>query len=245
MTTARPAGEQSDESASSPSRRRPAPAPLNLDESPTVVTVQPRLSLSQTIPALAGSPIPVHATRVGTTPVGSSALWQPLASPKTIVVTPARYVIPAKPGSVLASPTAAGGMVAHSMAMNVLSSPTAASVSTTSVSSQVLASPTASLTTMPTPLLSPTTKYVLRSPAGSPWPASPGTMVVSSPKPGTPVPINRGMLLQARNVSLNIGQGAPGLVPPTPITRAKGLGFAFPQPGVIVSKARSEVIKEA
>lgn len=82
-------------------------------------------------------------------------------------------------------------------------------------------------------------------------PLWPGTPVVASPQavaaPRTPVPIPRGMLLQARTVVTRAEQGPPGLATcaPTPTTKAKNFGFKYPQPGWIVTGPAPAVMARA
>jgi len=76
-------------------------------------------------------------------------------------------------------------------------------------------------------------------------PATPGatqrTPLVASPLAlGSPQPISRGTLLQARGVAQKIHQGPPGLAmyAPTPTSAARSFGFAYPQPGFFRTEAK-------
>lgn len=76
---------------------------------------------------------------------------------------------------------------------------------------------------------------MLQSPSGLPFAGKP--TVVMSPSSAavlqSPKPISRGILLQARSVVQQLEQGPPGLAvfAPTPTTKARRLGFRYPEPG--------------
>eukprot|EP00933_Yihiella_yeosuensis_P019230 TRINITY_DN1558_c3_g1_i1.p1 TRINITY_DN1558_c3_g1~~TRINITY_DN1558_c3_g1_i1.p1 ORF type:complete len:457 (-),score=85.34 TRINITY_DN1558_c3_g1_i1:135-1505(-) len=209
---------------SSPSKRRPAPAPLTLDDSPqnglsgaANFTFAKPFALSSPISALGASFATI--TRAAA----------PLASPMRISVT-------SRP---LASPTAG--------AAKPLLSPTGTMyVTASSVANHVLASPTNG-TAVPAPMASParvTVMPAMRSPTSVAFPASPAGLLFS-PKasPKTPVPIDRSTLLQARTVATAIDQGPPGLAQwaPTPTTKAARLGFRYPQPGLLSARPATVV----
>eukprot|EP00930_Biecheleria_cincta_P077220 TRINITY_DN6449_c0_g1_i1.p1 TRINITY_DN6449_c0_g1~~TRINITY_DN6449_c0_g1_i1.p1 ORF type:complete len:544 (-),score=74.84 TRINITY_DN6449_c0_g1_i1:58-1533(-) len=208
--------EEGDSSSSSPGKRRPAPAPLTLDDSPANVAQPAAMSR-----VAAASPTAV--SQVVSRPVAAGYI--PLQSPMRISVVSR----PLPASTMTLSPTYA---VASSM--QSLASPMAIPMA---------AAPMPSPTRAPVPMPSPTRVLMsMKSPtaglSGPMWPGSP-TAVLMSPQaarsPTTPVPIDRNTLLQARQFAVQVNQGPPGLDmwAPTPTTKAGLLGFRYPAPGYI------------
>ncbi|CAE6971901.1 unnamed protein product [Symbiodinium natans] len=200
-------------SPGTPSKRRPAPAPLSLDD----------LSLEKGKSSVLAMQNVYYA---GMRPLGSpmrvSVVSRPLPSPISTGFTP----------------TGATTSVATSVAMAAISTPKTGTAQVPS-----LASPARVTTHFPTSLASPArvTAHFTRSPTGGlMWPGSP-TMVSPTGKPSTPVPIDRSTLLQARQVAVRMDQGPPGLAmwAPTPTTKANLLGFRYPEPGYMAVAPRT------
>lgn len=212
--------------SSSPGRRRPQPAPLQLDDSPGAPT--------RTIPAPSTVPFVFSSAAGVLGRTVTQVLAQPLISPMhvhTRLFTPhvaGRQPL-SSPKTILLSPTHGLGASVSTVAHAIPAMP--------AVVRDVAGVPSPTGAAVPVPMQTPTrgaTTMVLRSPAGMPWPGSPTTVVMS---PTSPVPISRGMLLQARSVVQRAEQGPPGLshFAPTPTTRASRLGFRYPQPGLLAT----------
>lgn len=88
-----------------------------------------------------------------------------------------------------------------------------------------------------TSLQSPCSSAVASSPLSQA--RSPRARLIGSPvSPGSPRILSREVLLQARTVAQRVQQGPPGLAQfaPTPTSKAKHVGFAYPQPGWLVAQ---------
>lgn len=240
-----------DEDSISPGRRRPQPQPLQLDNSP-----------QQTAATAGALPLPSPASLILSQPLASPlnvatrtlTARQPLSSPKVVMVSPTRY-LGAGAGIIqqsLTSPKAilvgSNGLSASfpSLAMpspkTVVVAARRPSESTLPLSSaEVTTKPASAQGTAPAPAM---TLTVLSSPTSAAAAAAvPGAQfVLRSPCMGavspsgqaqSPMPISRGMLLQARTVVQKLEQGPPGLAhcAPTPTTKAQKFGFQYPQPG--------------
>eukprot|EP00446_Apocalathium_sp_SHHI-4_P004278 CAMPEP_0177189414 /NCGR_PEP_ID=MMETSP0367-20130122/20253_1 /TAXON_ID=447022 ORGANISM="Scrippsiella hangoei-like, Strain SHHI-4" /NCGR_SAMPLE_ID=MMETSP0367 /ASSEMBLY_ACC=CAM_ASM_000362 /LENGTH=412 /DNA_ID=CAMNT_0018636945 /DNA_START=40 /DNA_END=1278 /DNA_ORIENTATION=- len=177
-------------------------------------------------------PIPAPLQLDESTPMGAASAAVPAAvvissqaAPHRVLMSPMKVTsVRLVPGQLLASPKAV-----------VVASPTRSFASGRPM--PVLASPSSqAMGSMLTPSRGAPTAFMLQSPSGLPWSGGP---VLASPTgaamPSTPVPISRNMLLQARYVVKRLEQGPPGLAhfAPTPTTKARRIGFRYPQPGGI------------
>eukprot|EP00440_Ansanella_granifera_P073851 gb/GFBE01080133.1/.p1 GENE.gb/GFBE01080133.1/~~gb/GFBE01080133.1/.p1 ORF type:complete len:508 (+),score=73.07 gb/GFBE01080133.1/:1-1524(+) len=213
-------GEDGGASSSSPGKKRPAPAPLTLDDNS---------------PANAAGGQSLIARPVQSPTVGATVTYraQPLASPMRISVVSRPLASPTSAAPVL-SPTSAVYATASSVAWNAISSPAAGAA---------VRVPAA----MPSPIRV-STQFPMQSPTSVTkmvWPGSP-TVVLSPtaapmPSPKTPVPIDRSTFLQARQMAVKVEQGPPGLAmwAPTPTTKASLLGFRYPAPGYVSVQPRT------
>lgn len=208
----------SDSAPSSPNRRRPVPSPLTDD-----------------------ADSPVRTSMIGGT-IATLAPASPLASPmaiKTVARHSVASPVPAcqlpislrqqvmSPAAAMMSPTSSMCATASAVAMMALASPT---------------SPTAAHVQMQSPTANgPMSSVLLRSPISRttvPWPGSPVIPASPTAASSTPVPIARSTLLQARTIVQKLEQGPPGLAhcAPTPTTKAKYLGFRYPEPGWLTAR---------
>lgn len=267
-----------------PSRRRPHPSPLQLDDSPSASISTMRV-ISQSLGSIVMSPTAVTTVvrQSMMSPTRTSAriitTRQPLASPKTVMISPTKYAgatsgplhgftspktvvisssatsavhpLPlASPKTVLIGP---GSSISATLSATIASAMAAVAAS----SGPAPAAPGPAVTPLPPgsptvgPLLLTPSRgpgMVFRSPAGAPWPGSP-TMGAASPQglPGTPLPISRGLLLQARTVVQRLEQGPPGLAhcAPTPTTKAQRFGFRYPQPGWFSTVSATQPLQAA
>jgi len=207
---------RSNSSPSSPNLRRPVPSPLTDD---------------------ADSPVRASA-------INGTVASIPPSSPSAVVIkTVVRRPSVASPVSAASQLTSSVRQQAMSPKATMMSPNSSMQATASAVAMTAISSPVSS--TAHLQLQSPTAKgpmsLLLRSPvsrASVPWPGSPTVAMSPLAAPSTPVPIARSTLLQARTVVQRIEQGPPGLAhcAPTPTTKAKNLGFRYPEPGWLTAR---------
>jgi len=215
------AGEPNEETPAKPPARRKAPSPLTTVEAgdtpapiAAVVPQSPMRIVPQSPMQIQGGAIP------NASPAAAAARRFLTRIGAPAFGTPVRQVIYS--AGQLASPKAV------------------------SYTASQLASPKAVPSPSPRMLFSPSGAVGPRSPAHLAEPTTPGALqrssLLASPMAlGSPQPISRGTLLQARGVAQKIQQGPPGLsvYAPTPTSAARSFGFVYPQPGFIRAEEQS------